>query len=553
MDRNTHNGPEGRRLLSGLRILVSTTVLSRFLGMFRDMATAGLFGLGPVMDAFSFAFRIPNLARRLFGEGALTAAFLPAFARELEASPTGDRAAAWRLATGVLGLLAAALLLLVGIAEVALLLCRHVLQDHPEARLLLGLTAIMLPYAVLICLAAQVTAILQSLEEFAWPAAVPVVLNVFWIASVFVVDPWFEPDRVAQAYALAVCVVVAGALQLGLQLPPLLRLGFRWTWDWQKSRGTVLSIARGMVPVALGLSITQLTTVMDSAIAWFFSQPVSDPAARLPLPGAPTYPLSAGAVGALYLAERLYHFPLGVFGVALGTVLFPRLSRHAARADAVALRGDLGLGLRLVLTIGLPASAGLYLVASPLTRLIYVRGDFTVADALRTSSMVEAYAWGVWAYCAIPILQRGFFALGDRMSPLRIGLTALAVDGVLNLALIWPLAERGLAWSTAFSSTLQVVGLTWLLSRRTGGLPAREIAQTATRALVATAAMSLVVWALLRGVPMASATSVEAARLALLVGAGAGTFALVARGIGLAEVGWLTRGPRDEPDSDTTS
>jgi putative peptidoglycan lipid II flippase len=542
MDGPTHTGSDRHRLLSGLRVVVSTTVLSRFLGMFRDMATAGLFGLGPVMDAFSFAFRIPNLARRMFGEGALTAAFLPAFARELEASPHGDRSPAWRLATGVLVVLAASLTLLVGVTELGLLIAWQVWREHPEARMLLGLTAVMLPYAVLICLAAQVTAILQALDEFAWPAAVPVVLNVFWIGSVYVVDPWFEPDRVAQAYALAACVVVAGVLQLGLQLPPLIRLGFRWTWDWPGSRVAVLAIARGMIPVMLGLSITQLTIVMDSAIAWLFSQPVSDPAARMPLPGSPAFPLSAGTVGALYLGERLYHFPLGVFGVALGTVLFPRLSRHAARADHSALRDDLGLGLRLLLTIGLPAGAGLWLVAEPLTRLIYVRGDFTASDAQRVAGLVEAYAWGVWAYCAIPILQRGFFALGDRISPLRVGVAALVFDGVLNLTLIWPLAERGLAWSTAFSSMMQVLGLLVLLSRQVGGLPLGEVARTAGKALLATLAMSLAVWALQRAVPPATSSLLEAARMLLLVGSGAATFAAVARLVGLTEVAWLTGG-----------
>lgn len=535
-------------VFSGLRVIVSTTVLSRFLGMFRDMATAALFGLGPVMDAFSLAFRIPNLARRLFGEGALSAAFLPAFTAAWESDPSDAKPAAWRLASAVFGVLVLVLTLLVLVVELLLWGLRGVYPPESATRLLLGLTGVMLPYTILICLAAQVTAVLHARSEFTWPALVPIVLNVAWIASIFVIDPLFEPDRVAQAYALGVCVVISGVGQLGLQIPPLFRLGFHWSWDWRAAWSEVRGIVHAVLPVVLGLSLTQITTVMDSAIAWAFSHPPGQPDARMLLPGAPHYPLVEGATSALYFGERLYHFPLGVFGVALGTVLFPRFAQHAARGEVGELRSDLSLGLRLILTVGIPAGAGLGLIANPLTEAIYARGEFSVRDAHRTAGMISAYSWGVWAYCAIPVLFRGFYAIGERTAPLVVGLATLAVDLVLNLLLIWPLGERGLAWSTSVSSMVQVTILLALLQRRFGKFDWQNISITALRTIIATVVMSLACQASLAGLTALHATSVV--RIVIAVPAAIAAFYGCARLLRLEEVddliGFRRRAPRDE-------
>jgi putative peptidoglycan lipid II flippase len=477
----------GLRFFAGLRIVASSTLLSRVLGMFRDVATAGLFGLGPVMDAFAFAFRIPNLSRRLFGEGALSAAFLPAFARELERGARAAPTSAWQLATAIFALLALVLGLLVLAGELALCALAGIfLHDH-QTLLLLELTAIMLPYALLICLAAQVSAVLHALGNFSWPAAVPVVLNVCWLASIWVVDPWFEPDRQAQARALAACVVAAGVLQLGMQLPALYALGYRFQAGWKTVRPAVAEVIRGILPVTLALSITQINSLLDSFIAWIFSAPVDG--RLMPLHGSLRYPLTAGAVSALYFGERVYQLPLGVFGVAVGTVLFPQLARHAARGEIERLRGDLQMGLRLVILIGVPASLGLILVAQPLTEALFQHGDFGTEDAARTAGMIAAYGAGVWAYCAIPVLYRAFYALGDRREPLRIGLLTLALDTCLNLTLIWWLAERGLALSTALCAVFQLALLLAAIGRKVGRLNSRGLAHAAALALAASSFM----------------------------------------------------------------
>jgi putative peptidoglycan lipid II flippase len=466
-------------VFSGFRIVVTSTVLSRVLGMVRDIATARLFGTSPVMDAFAFAFRIPNLARRLFGEGALSAAFLPVFAREWEASRGGARTSAWQLATAVFALLTVVLSSAVLIGEAALWVWSQVGSPDDDTRLLIGLTAVMLPYLVLICLAAQVTAVLHALGHFTIPALVPVVLNVCWIASIFVVDPFFEPHRIHQAYALGVCVLMAGLLQLGLQWPMLVSFGYSVRLQWQSSWPAVREILRSMIPVTLGLSIMQLNTLLDSAIAWWFSNPTGSP-------------LAPGTVSVLYYSERGYQFPLGVFGVALGTVLFPLFARHAARGEIDHVREDLSLALRLVLVIGIPASVGMMLVAEPFTELLFQGGDFTPADSLRTSRMLAAYGLGVWAYCGVPVLYRAFYALGERVAPLRIGLAASLLDMVSKLVLIWPLGERAFAFSTAMSSVVHVAGLTWLLQARVGPVDWRRLAATAWRTVLAAAVMSIV-------------------------------------------------------------
>jgi putative peptidoglycan lipid II flippase len=492
------------RLFSGLRIVASSTLLSRVLGMFREMASGWLFGLGPIWDAFSFAFMIPNLARRLFGEGALSATFLPVFARQLESDPEPNRPSAWQLASAVFAFLAAGLTLLVLAGELILWGLSSFFAGHADTQLLLGLTAVMLPYALLICLAAQVTAVLHALGHFTWPALVPVVLNLCWIATIWLVDPWFEPGA-PQAYALAVCIVFAGVLQLGLQLPTLRKLGFRFDRRWHNVRPAVREILRAMLPVTLGLSITQINTAFDRLLAWVLTQPADGSPGWLSFSGL-AFPLQAGAVSALSYAERMYQFPLGVFGVALGTVLFPLLARHAARGEFDRVRNDLSLGLRLVIVIGLPASAGLALVPEALTRLLFQHGEFTADHTARTAAVLVAYSAGVWAYCGIPVLYRGFYAVGERRIPVILGLSAVALDLTLNMTLIWPFAERGLAASTAISASIQVVCLAWLIQKRVGRLDWRRLAGTGGKTLLATAAMSAVCLIALHSIPSGTGT-----------------------------------------------
>lgn len=536
-------------LLSGVRIVASMTLLSRVLGMFRDMATAWLFGVGPVMDAFALAFRIPNLARRLFGEGALSAAFLPVFSREWERGAAGHP---WALATAVLSWLAGLLLGLVLLGEAVLLALAWLPGTEPRTQLLLGLTAVMLPYAVCICLAAQVTAVLNALGEFRIPALVPVLLNLCLLATIFLVDPWLEPHRERQAYALAVCVLVAGMLQLGLQWPMLRRLGFRFTAGWRDVQGPLGEIVRAVLPVTLGLSITQINTVLDSVIAWLFSR-ADGGSETIAWLGHVRYPLDPGAVATLYYGERLYQFPVGVFGIALGTVLFPLLARHAARGDFSQLRNDLGLSLRLAFTIGIPASVGLMTLASPIARLLFEHGQFSERDAQRTAAMISAYGASVWAYCAIPLLYRAFYALEDRQAPIRVGIGIVGLDFLLNISLIWVWAERGLAWSTAITAVVQVVILVWLLQQRIGPLGWKELLKNLVKVIVCTGGMALVVLGVAALLPPGTSHLARGLAVALPVATGLAAYLALAWWLQLDELWLLLRSPLNRPPGRTSS
>ncbi|NIP84306.1 MAG: murein biosynthesis integral membrane protein MurJ [Planctomycetales bacterium] len=477
---------EHRQFIAGLRVTTLWTVTSRLLGMVRDMATAALLGLstGGVMDAFVIAFRIPNLFRRLFGEGALAASYLPVLAEEMER----DRGRAWQLASVTFRWLAIVLAALVVVGEIGLALLWLIAPHHPRLGLLLGLAAVMLPYLWFICLAAQVSATLQALHRFGTPAFVPVLLNVVWITGALVIAPVATADKASQAYVLALCVLVGGVLQLVVQLPVLRKLGFRYDYHWPAVRQSVSRILVTLLPMLLGLAVTQINTLLDSLIAWIFSSAQPETPIRW-LGSSWNYPMQQGAAAAIYYGERLYQLPVGILGIAVATVIFPLLSRHAARGDHRRIGADLSLGLRLVLFLAVPAAAGLVLLAEPTARLLFERGEFRPEDTVRTARMIRAYAVGVWAYCALPVLVRGFYALQDAHTPLRIGLGVVTCNLVLNLILIWPLAEAGLALSTAAAAALQVFWLAAAFAHQKSGLEGRAIAATLWRSVAASAAM----------------------------------------------------------------
>ncbi|GAB4156485.1 MAG: murein biosynthesis integral membrane protein MurJ [Planctomycetaceae bacterium] len=488
-ETSTEEESSSRGWLKGLRIVGLCTLLSRVLGLVRDIGMAMVFGNGVVMDAFSVAFRIPNLARRLFGEGALTAAFLPAFVKE---DQQHGRDSAWKLASSVFTALAVVLIVMVLTGEI-LLGALHLIGNFGlETTLLISLTAVMLPYLVLICLAAQVSAVLHALGHFTWPALLPVLLNVVWILCLWLIVPELD-TAVERVLAVAICVLFGGCLQLAAPLPSLFRLGYRYRPEWRESRETVQGIGRAMLPIMLGLSITQINTLADSLIAWGFAQPENSDA-TMSLPGNPEYPLTTGTASALYFGQRLYQFPLGVFGVALGTVLFPLLSRHAQAGRMDRVRDTLSDGLRLVICIGFPASVGLMLLAEPLTTLLFQRGAFDTQDAQQTAGIIVCYASAVWAYCGLLIVHRAFYALGDRQTPLRAGLFAVGLNLVLNLTLIWNLGGQGLALGTAVASIIQVITVTILIQSRLGKMDWKRIAKTAAKSVFATVVMSLACW-----------------------------------------------------------
>ena len=529
-------------LFSRLRLVSLLTLASRLLGLVRDVAMAALFGNGMILDAFTVAFRIPNMARRLFGEGALTAAFLPAFVRELE---TEGQSSAWRLASAVLTVLAMTLCGLVLIGELLLWAVSYWVETGPEAELLIGLTAVMLPYLVFICIAALLSAMLQAMNHFAWPAFLPVLMNVVWLIGIGTAYAW-QDSPAARIHTIAWFIIVAGGVQLVALSPVVRRFGFRFSFDWPSTQSKVRDIGRGMLPILIGLSVTQFNTLADSFIAWGLAEPETALMSASSSETLPNWSLAAGTASALYFGQRLYQFPLGVFGVALGTVLFPRFSKHAEQGRHDRLRADLLLGLQLVIVIGIPASVGLVLLAEPLTALLFQHGAFDAADTSRTAEMIAAYGIGVWAYCGLLIVHRAYYAVGDRITPLRIGLAAVVTNLGLNFALIQPFGGRGLALATSFTAMLQVIAVVAMLQGRVGQLDWRSLLASVLRVSVATVLMAMACLATLGFLDGGASLSERLMRVAGPVVASLVVYSLAARLLGIREVGVLIRGDEDQ-------
>lgn len=491
--------PKRHPLITGTLITSFGTLACRGLGLLRDMTTAALLGMskGGVADAFWFAFRVPNLFRQLFGEGAMTASYLPVLTIQLE----NDRQVARQLASVVVTLLALLLAVLVAIGELLFGLVWLIWGDVPGVSLLMGFSAVMLPYLLLICVAAQLSTMLYAAQHFTVPALTPTMLNIVWLAAAWAVAPWFAGNQAAQAYVLAVAVLVAGVAQVLVQLPTLRRLGFHFEYHWAAARQGVIQIVQSMAPTMLGLAVTQVNTFVDSLIAWGMAAAPNGPQTIAWLGGTVHYPMRQGAAAAIYFGDRLCEFPLGVVGLAVGVALFPLLARHAGRGDFRQLSADMTVGLRLVFCLAMPASVGLFLLAQPITRLFLQHGAFLPEDTVRAARMVAWYATGVWAYCESAVVVRGFYAVGDYRTPARLAAWMVSLNLALNLTLIWPLAEAGLAVSTSLSAAIQVLALAAIFSRRHARLSWRELAATGAKTTLATLVMGIVVLLVLAWLP----------------------------------------------------
>jgi len=513
---------------SNFRIVSLGTLLSRILGLVRDMLLASVFGAGPILDAFTLSFRLPNLARQLLGEGALTAAFLPIFVRELR---SGDPAAARHLASAMFWGLAGVLAAIVIIAELGLLTLLAFADLSANLRLLLVLVAIQTPYLLCICLAAQLSAVLHSLRQFVWPALLPVCLNLVWLLGIGFAA-MLQTTAAGRIQAVAVSVVIGGICQLALALWATARLDYPIRREFGEAWTRVREVTTAMLPIVLGFAISQLNVLTDSLVAWAAANTRFGELLPVPIP--------PGTATALFFAQRMYQFPLGIFGVALGTVLFPLLAGHAQAGDQAGLRRDLSHGLKLTIAIGIPASAGLVVLSRPITVLLFKRGAFDASDAELTSIMVAIYGAAVWAYIGVLIAYRGFYAIGDRIAPVRISTGIVVCNLALNAVLLCTIGGVGLAIGGAASAAVQAVAAMLLLQARVGRLAWAEIATTGGKTLVATAAMTIACCGLLTVLPSGSSLASRAAAVVIPMAVGMAIFLLTARLLKLREPWELT-------------
>ena len=444
------------------------TMASRVLGFVRDMMIAAVLGAGPVADAFFVALKLPNLFRRLFGEGAFNAAFVPEFAglHAAEGPATARRFAeeAFAVMTLWLGVLTIA-------GEIAMPWMMAVLApgfaaDPPKFDLAVTLSRITFPYLILICLAALVSGVLNGIDRFTAASSSYVVFNIVSIAFLL----WLTPYVPTAGHSLAWGVTVAGVVQLALLMAASRRAGFGLRLPVPRLTPQMRVLLRRMAPGLLGAGVTQLNLAVDVIIASL---------------------LPAGTVSVLYYADRVQQLPLGVIGTAVGTALLPLLSRQVRAGEAQAALGTQNRALEYALFLTLPAAFALVVSAWPIIAVLFGRGAFDPADVTRSAQALAAYAIGLPAFVAVKVVAPGFFARGDTATPVKVGLAAVGLNLALNLAFMIPLRHMGPPLATSLAAMFNLAGLGWVLHRRGQLVLDQRLIRHAAGMLAASLVMSL--------------------------------------------------------------
>ena len=423
-------------LLRALATVSSMTLLSRILGYVRDFFIARVFGAGLATDAFFVAFRIPNLLRRLFAEGAFSQAFVPILAEVRNRETAADtKALVDCVSTALfLALLAAAAAGMALAPLVVYVTAPGFAAEPGKFELTVAMLRITFPYIVFISLVALAAGVLNTWSRFAVPAFTPVLLNVsFIVAAAFFADR-FEPPIVVLAWA----VFAGGLAQLALQLPFLWKIGMLPRWRLDFRHPGVSRVLKLMAPAVFGVSVSQVSLLINTIFASF---------------------LVTGSVSWLYYADRLMEFPAGVLGAALGTILLPTLSKHHAGGATAEYSRLLDWGLRVTILLALPAAAALAVLAMPLIATLFHYGRFSAEDAWMTREALVAYSLGLIGMILVKILAPGFYARQNVVTPVKIGLVTLAATQAMNLAFIGPLKHAGLALAIGLGACLNA----WLL------------------------------------------------------------------------------------------
>lgn len=498
-----------RSFISSARIISICTLLSRMLGLARDVLTAAVFGASLHLDAFLTAFAIPNFFRRLFGEGALSSAFIPTFADELAKK---DKSSARQLLRQVGTALALTLAGIVVVGEVIFILILRSpgLEDKVES--VLKLLMILFPYLFFICLTALAAAVLNSFKHFTLPALSPVLLNLFWIVGVLVVARKVAAGSGLQVMVLAGALTLAGVFQLLMQLPMLARRRMLVSPALRFDHPGLKRVAGLMAPVMFGLAVVQLNVLVDRLIAFFL----------IPEEGGPS---------ALYFGNRVMQFPLALVGIAIATAVFPSFAEAGSRNDKRELKKLLRQAIRVTLFLAIPAGYGLMALGGPIVTLLFQRRNFVALAAARTSSVVFFYGLGLWAYCLQHVLVRAFYSLKDVSTPVKVASGMVVLNLALNLTLVWPMQESGLALSTAMTAMAQFAVLLYLLRKRLGSLGFKEITASIIKTLAAASLMAGICLLLARviGTPVGGSLLRRAAAALVPVAAGVGIFLVLAR------------------------
>jgi putative peptidoglycan lipid II flippase len=515
-------------------LISALTLLSRLLGLAREQVFAALLGAGLYADAFQAAFRIPNLLRDLFAEGALSAAFVPTYARALA---EGGPARARQLSSRLLSLLA---VVLGGLVLLGLLLARplvHALAPGFEsvagkAEITVLLTRIMLPFLPIVSFAAVAMGMLNAEERYGPPALAPSLFNlvtILWAAMLWAMGL----DLATVVVGWAVGTLLGGLAQFLIQVPPLWRAGWRFRPEWAPGDPGIRAIARLMAPATMGLAAVQVNIFVSTIFASH----------------------EPGAVSWLTYAFRLLYLPIGVFGVALGTIATTGLARRAAVGDMEGLRETLRQSLRMLAFLTIPATVGLMVLGVPIIRLLFERGRFSAHDTRQTAAALTLYAIGLVAYTGVKVLAPAFYSLGRPRVPLLASVSAVATNLLVILALHSRLGYRAVALGTSLGSLVNAIVLIVAFEGRVGGLRGQGLTRRVARMAAAAAVMGPAAWSVARLLDRAVGTAGLAAQAVtglIPVAAGAVLYLGMARLLRIPEARHLLsllrrKGPPDEP------
>jgi putative peptidoglycan lipid II flippase len=500
------------RLARSAGLIGVATMASRVLGVAREMVLAALFGAagGLEMDAFNVAFRVPNLLRDLFAEGAMTAAFVPAFTRTLARD---GKEAAWRLGNLVINalLVVTGILVVLGIlfaAPITTAIAPRFADTPGKLELTTRLTRVMLPFLMTVAGSVAMMGMLNSVRRFFIPALSPAMFNIATIACAFAVVPLMPRVGLPPILGIAIGTLVGGLGQALLQWPALRAEGFRYRPVLDLNDPALRNVLRLMIPGTLGLAAVQINVFVNTYLAT----------------GEPQ-----GAVSWLSYAFRLMYLPIGLFGISIATAALPDIASHAANDDLAAVRETISRAFRMMLMLNVPATVGLMVLARPIVALLLERGRFTSEDTTATAAALVCYAPGLLAYSAVKIASPTFYALRDSRTPVVVSVVSVLANLGINLVLVRHFGFRGLAAGTAVAATFNAGCLLWLLRRRLSGMEEGRIVITFTKILAASVVMGAIAYATVQLLAAAlPGASTGARAIHVFAGIGAGVLALMA-------------------------
>ncbi len=459
-----------KHLLKAAGLMGAMTLCSRILGMIRDVISAKNFGTSWQWDAFLYAFMVPNFFRKLVGEGALSSAFIPVYSETLAQRGKEE---AFRFAQVTVTFLVVILASFLLVAELALNAALKMGHFSSTISLTLDLLRGMFPYLWFMSFFVLGMGILNSHRHFLAPSLGPIIFDLFWIAGVLWIVPHAGEAFENQVRWLTVVILISGAVQLGAELPPLYRLGFRFRWVWDTACPGLIKTFRLLLPMILGFAVVQINILVDSTMGLM---------------------IGAGANSSLWYGNRLMQFPLGIFAIAMGTALLPTIVQQTARQELESVRKTLSFALRSIFLIILPSSVGLIVLSQPIIQLLFERGHFDAVSTSRTAAVLLCYSIGLFAYSGQKIMTAGFYAAQNTRTPVKIAVVSLLTNITLNLILMIPLKEAGLALATSIAGILQFSLLGFFYHRKIMRLDLREIFQSFFKITAASLVMGLVAW-----------------------------------------------------------